>query len=94
MYTVTMLAAPDRADLTDDAVTALQSRWDGGHPLWLSYGVAAEFPVDDAPADFEAVWHAWQERGLDLAVQRTDGRRKAVLLADMEFDDDRTGMRR
>ena len=36
MFTVCMLAAPDRADLTDDAVTALKSRWDGGHALWLS----------------------------------------------------------
>ena len=84
MFTVCMLAAPDRADLTDDAVTALKSRWDGGHALWLSHGVAAEFPVDAVPADFDRVWADWQESGLDLAVVPTAGRRKSVLLADMD----------
>lgn len=84
MFTVCMLAAPDRADLTDDAVTALKSRWDGGHALWLSHGVAAEFPVDGMPADFDRVWADWQENGLDLAIVPTAGRRKSVLLADMD----------
>lgn len=84
MFTVCMLAAPDRADLTDDAVTALKSRWDGGHALWLSHGVAAEFPVDAVPADFDRVWADWQESGLDLAIVPTAGRRKSVLLADMD----------
>ena len=62
MYTVVMLAAPHRADLTDAAVTTLRSRWDGGHALWLSYGVAAEFPVADMPSDFDAISADWRAR--------------------------------
>ena len=84
MFTVCMLAAPDRADLVDDRVTALKSRWDGGHALWLSHGVAAEFTVAALPADLEQMWEEWQEDGLDLAIVPTAGRRKSVLLADMD----------
>lgn len=84
MYTVSILAAPDRADLDDATVTDLQRRWDGGRALWLDPGVAAEFPVADRPGDLGAVWAELDARGLDLAVQPTANRRKAVLLADMD----------
>ncbi|WP_134726421.1 phosphoserine phosphatase SerB [Paracoccus luteus] len=84
MFTVSILAAPGRADLDDDSVTALQRRWDGGHALWLDPSIAAEFPVADRPADFDAVQAELDARGIDVAVQPTANRRKAVLLADMD----------
>ena len=84
MYTVSILASPVRADLDDDTVIALQRRWDGGRSLWLDHGTAAEFPVDAIPHDIDAAWADLDARGFDLAVQPTEGRRKAVLLADMD----------
>ena len=84
MYTVSLMAAPTRADLGDETIIGLQRRWDGGHAIWLDRGTAAEFPIPDLPADVEAVRADLDARGLDLAVQPTANRRKAVLLADMD----------
>ena len=84
MFTVTVLAAPKRADLTPTLVEELRLIWNGGHILWLAPGIAAEFSVDAAPANFWPLWENLQAEGFDLAIQPTRGRRKAVLLADMD----------
>lgn len=84
MFTVTILAAPARADLSQSRVESLRQRWNAGHLIWLNPGIAAEFPLDAVPADFWDVWQGLQDQGLDLAIQPTVGRRKAVLLADMD----------
>lgn len=84
MFTVTILAAPARADLSQSCVETLRQRWNAGHIIWLNPGIAAEFPLDAVPTDFWDVWQDLQDQGLDLAIQPTVGRRKAVLLADMD----------
>ncbi|MFH5772788.1 phosphoserine phosphatase SerB [Paracoccus sp. NGMCC 1.201697] len=84
MFTVTVLAAPKRADLRPELLDQLRRDWQGGHTIWLNHGIAAEFPVETPPADFWQVWESLQEKGFDLAIQPTAGRRKSVLLADMD----------
>lgn len=84
MFTVTILAAPKRADLTENLVEDLRGQWQGGHVIWLAPNIAAEFPLSAEPADFWAVWEILQTQGFDLVIQPTLGRRKAVLLADMD----------
>jgi len=84
MYTISILASPSRADLDDDTIVDLQRRWDGGHAIWLDHGTAAEFAVEAPPSDFDEVWAQLDGRGFDVAVQPAAGRRKAVLLADMD----------
>ncbi|WJS84625.1 phosphoserine phosphatase SerB [Paracoccus sp. TOH] len=84
MFTVTILAAPGRADLSAALVEELRGAWNGGRPLWLAPGIAAEFPVAAEPQDFWQAWDRLQAEGFDLAIQSTAGRRKAVLLADMD----------
>ena len=84
MQTITLLAAPTRADLSPALVEGLRARWNGGHSIWLAEGVAAEFPVADTPANFWDEWQGLQEQGFDMAVQPTVDRRKAILLADMD----------
>ncbi|MTH34184.1 phosphoserine phosphatase SerB [Paracoccus limosus] len=84
MFTVTILAAPARADLSQSRLETLRQRWNAGHIIWLNPGIAAEFPLDAVPGDFWDVWQDLQDQGLDLAIQPTLGRRKAVLLADMD----------
>jgi phosphoserine phosphatase len=84
MYTVTLIADPDDRVLGVTAVERLRGRWDGGDVRWLSVEEAAEFPVPAVPADRWAVWEEMQGRGVDLIVQKTAGRRKKMLLADMD----------
>jgi phosphoserine phosphatase len=79
-----MLAAPKRADLTPALAEDLRAQWNGGHVIWLNPGIAAEFPLDAQPADFWAIWEILQTQGFDIVIQPTLGRRKAVLLADMD----------
>lgn len=84
MHVVTMLASPARANLDCAAVEALRDAWGGGTARWLNPGVAAEFAVAGVPADRWDTWAALQGRGIDLVVQPRAGRRRRILLADMD----------
>lgn len=84
MFIVTLLANPDRADLDTAAVEALQNAWGGDTMRWLNPGIAAEFPVEIVPANRWDSWQGLQEIGIDLIVQPAEGRRKKMLLADMD----------
>ncbi len=84
MFVATLLADPARADLTRDAVEALRNAWGGGDARWLNPGIAAEFDLSGMPENRWAVWEGLQAIGLDLAVQPAEGRRKRLLLADMD----------
>ena len=84
MYTVTVLAAPARADLTEERVEALRDLFAGGHIIWLDDSIASEFPAEALPPDAAAIADDTRLAGFDLVIQPTEGRRKAVLLADMD----------
>lgn len=84
MQTLTLLTAPDRPDLTAAALRDLPAAWGVGEPRWLAPGAAVEAELEGVPEDLWTEWERWQERGVDLVVQPTEGRRKRVLLADMD----------
>lgn len=84
MFTVTLLTSPDRPILDRVAVESLRNAWGGGDAVWLDPGVAAEFAVEAEPANLWEVWAGFQAMGIDLACQRTEGRRKRLLIADMD----------
>ena len=84
MFIATLLADPTRADLSRTAVESLRNAWGGGDARWLNPGIAAEFAMADRPANLWDVWAALQAEGFDLAVQPAEGRRKRLLLADMD----------
>ena len=84
MQTLTLLTAPDRPDLTAAALRDLPASWAVGEPRWLAPGSAVEADLPDVPEDLWAEWERWQERGVDLILQPSEGRRKKVLLADMD----------
>lgn len=84
MYTVTLLSAPDGAELDATLVASLRNAWGGGEVTWLAINEAAEFPVEARPANFWTVWEDVQPLGVDLVVQPAKGRRKKLLLADMD----------
>lgn len=84
MFTATLLAAPARADLSLVAVQALHDAWGGAGIRWLNPGIAAEFAIPEKPANLWDVWQDFQNLGFDLVVQPTEGRKKRMLLADMD----------
>ncbi len=84
MFVATLLSNPLSPALTPARAESLRAAW-GGEPLrWLAEGEAAEFSLAAEPGDLWAVWEALQAEGIDLAVQPAEGRRKAMLIADMD----------
>ena len=84
MYAVTLLTDPANPSLSREAVESLRNAWGGGDAQWLATGEAAEFPVTDMPLNRWDVWKALQTQGIDLIVLPAEGRRKKMLLADMD----------
>ncbi len=84
MFIATLLANPARANLDRAAVESLRNGWGGGAAHWLNPGIAAEFALAAMPANRWPVWADLQALGLDLVVQKAEGRRKKMLLADMD----------
>jgi phosphoserine phosphatase len=84
MFTATLLTNPAKPVLDRVTVESLRNAWGGGDAVWLDPGVAAEFPLEATPANLWEVWAGLQSLGVDLAVQAADGRRKRLLLADMD----------
>lgn len=84
MFTVTLLTSPEAATLEAATVTALRNAWGGTGIRVLQDGVAAEFDIAQIPENRWQVWQDMQSLGADLVVQPTEGRRKSLLLADMD----------
>jgi len=84
MFVVTLLANPARPVLEPTLVESLRNAWGGGGARWLNPGVAAEFDLGAMPDTLWQVWEDMQALGIDLAVQPAEGRRKRMLLADMD----------
>lgn len=84
MFTVTLTTSPATPALEAAAAEALRSAWGGGAMRWLAPNEAAEFAVADVPGNRWQVWEDLQALRIDLNVQPTEGRRKRMLLADMD----------
>lgn len=84
MFIATLLNAPDGAPMQPALPDALRNAWGGGTLHWLAPGHAVEFPLPARPGNQWQVWSELQGQGIDLAVQSMAGRRKALLLADMD----------
>jgi len=84
MFTATLLTNPTTPALDRMTVESLRNAWAGGDARWLDPGVAAEFVLDAMPGNLWDVWAGLQALRIDLAVQPTAGRRKRLLLADMD----------
>lgn len=78
-----LVAARDKVSLTDTMVARVRELARGGTPVWLSPGEAAEIPCMALPE--EALVHAALDAApVDVLCVKTRGRRKAVLVADMD----------
>ncbi|MGY6696906.1 MAG: phosphoserine phosphatase SerB [Roseinatronobacter sp.] len=84
MFIATVLTNPATPVLEPALIENLRNAWGGGDATWLHPGIAAEFPLEHAPTNLWQVWSDLQEQRVDLAVQPHSGRRKRMLLADMD----------
>ncbi|AZV80215.1 phosphoserine phosphatase SerB [Parasedimentitalea marina] len=84
MYFVTLLCSPNTPSLDPTLVDSLRNAWGGGDATWLSPDEAAEFPLDTLPDNQWEVWADLQNLSVDLVIQPAEGRRKKMLLADMD----------
>lgn len=84
MYTISLITNPETPILDRAAVESLRNAWGGGDAIWLNPGVAAEFAVKMVPANLWQVWADFQGLKIDLAVQPSLGRKKQMLIADMD----------
>ncbi|MFC3119166.1 phosphoserine phosphatase SerB [Jhaorihella thermophila] len=84
MHIVTLLTNPETPSLDPSLVENLRRAWGGGPAVALAPGVASEFPIPEVPDNRWQVWEDLQPLGVDLVVQPAEGRRKKMLLADMD----------
>ncbi len=84
MFVATLLTNPETPILDRVTVESLRNAWGGGDAIWLNPGVAAEFPVAEAPANLWDVWQDLQNLRIDLALQPATHRKKRLLIADMD----------
>ncbi|MBK0327443.1 phosphoserine phosphatase SerB [Rhodobacteraceae bacterium F11138] len=84
MHIATLLSNPDAPGLDPALADSLRNAWGGGDVQWLAPDEAAEFVLPTPPENLWQVWDEVQTLGVDLVVQPAKGRRKAMLLADMD----------
>ncbi|MEJ1990217.1 MAG: phosphoserine phosphatase SerB [Maritimibacter sp.] len=82
MFTTTLIAKPGGIDVS--LVENLTNAWGGSVAIWLAPDEAAEFAVEKMPENFWQVWEDLQALGVDLLIQPSAGRRKQMLIADMD----------
>ncbi|MBN9888724.1 phosphoserine phosphatase SerB [Salipiger abyssi] len=81
MYIVSLIARPGALDPA--LVSALRNALGGGEAVWLARGEAAEFPLETPPANLEELRGSIADQA-DLNLLPAEGRRKKMLLADMD----------
>ena len=82
MFMATLIAPSGALDPA--LVDALRNAWGGGDAQWLSPDEAAEFSLAEIPSNRWEVWADLQQQKVDLVIQPAEGRRKKMLLADMD----------
>ncbi|WP_374373921.1 phosphoserine phosphatase SerB [Tabrizicola sp.] len=84
MHVVTLLTNPETPVLERVTVESLRNAWGGGEARWLDPGVAAEFDLGEVPENRWEVWESLQALQVDMVLQRAEGRKKRLLIADMD----------
>ncbi|MGH1464710.1 MAG: phosphoserine phosphatase SerB [Cognatishimia sp.] len=84
MYIATLLTSPSKPSLDRSIVENLRNAWGGGEAQWLATGEVAEFSLATLPDNQWDVWAELQTLGVDLIILPAKGRKKKMLLADMD----------
>ena len=84
MFVATLLTNPAEPTLDSALVDSLRNAWGGTDAVWLAPDEAAEFTLETSPANLWDVWADLQNLNVDLFLQPSQGRRRKMLLADMD----------
>jgi phosphoserine phosphatase len=84
MYVATLIANPERANLTSALAIQTAMKLGVQGMVWLAENIACDIEMVTFPEHTEMVWQDLQEQGIDFVIQPIEGRRKKVLLADMD----------
>ena len=84
MFIVSLITNPTTPVLDRATVESLRNAWGGGDARWLDPGIAAEFMLESMPENCWDVWQGLQSLHIDMAVQPALGRKKQLLIADMD----------
>jgi phosphoserine phosphatase len=82
-HIVTLIAARQAGPLTDALAGIAKEFCEGQHLVWLSAGEACAFTVKKPP-NIPQLKMVLGDRAIDAIVSRYRGRRKAILVADMD----------
>ena len=83
MFTLTLVTNPAMI-LEPALVRALRDALGGGDAIWLDPNCAAEFQMAKVPKNLSEIRASLSMEGVDLVCQPSAGRRKKLLLADMD----------
>ncbi|GGX39468.1 phosphoserine phosphatase SerB [Tateyamaria omphalii] len=84
MFVCTLLTDPANPSLEPALIDNLRNAWGGGDVQWLAVDEAAAFSLEAVPDNRWDVWADLQKLGVDLIILPKEGRRKKMLLADMD----------
>ncbi|MBY5933466.1 phosphoserine phosphatase SerB [Tateyamaria omphalii] len=84
MFVCTLLTDPSKPSLDPALIDNLRNAWGGGDVQWLAVDEAAAFSLEMMPDNRWEVWGDLQKLGVDLVILPMEGRRKKMLLADMD----------
>jgi phosphoserine phosphatase len=86
MYVATLIANPKSANLTATIVAETATKLGVQDLSWLCENMACDIFIPRArhPVEIELIWDDLQKHDIDFVVQPIEGRRKKILLADMD----------
>jgi phosphoserine phosphatase len=85
MYTVSIISNPDFTRLDEQIILRVSKAFGKINDFkWLMSKVALEFEIPKYPKNIEEIWAELQNLEIDLAIQKSIGRKKRVLVADMD----------
>ena len=84
MYVATLIANPERANLSSALAIQTAMKLGVQGMVWLDENIACDIEMVTFPTNTEVVWQELQDQGIDFVIQPIDGRRKKILLADMD----------
>ena len=84
MYVATLIANPKQANLSSALAIQTAMKLGVQGMVWLAENVACDIILLHQPKNWECVWEELQEQNIDFVTQSIEGRRKKVLLADMD----------
>ena len=84
MFIASLLTSPTASNLEASLTESLRNAWGGGDIVWLAANEAAEFSIPQMPDNLDEVRDTLDGMGVDLNVLPSKGRRKTMLLADMD----------